>query len=367
MMRYQYDGAPWVCRAPAKLGAEFGIADVQPDLLVELHAALETHARAWKIVCRLFGIGPVVVADEGDVDRVWAIEEVLSFLGGIKRKQLDAEMETARGFWQNHQAEKSPATSVERAKDRDLSPALNGQQSSMQFSEDMLGQFGFSPSMFRVEGRDPADNDREKDWFCETLQNWAHMFSSPVAGPIARNALLNLLRMRRLEALEMQMSSRHKDYSSIRRDYADLESAYEAQAEKLDSLFPWKRDVAGKMSGQATVSALIVAIREYQANRNHELIDGLFTAAELHVEVQTHTLQEDCQYRLGLVTYLQAARKGMWDPHWQNEMDPSVLAKLDKGFQMGVRQAREDLGEALLDIEAEGPEGEYPPVPKGLL
>lgn len=368
MKKFCINGDFWMVRAPSELGAEFEFDANDDAILVKFHEALSSHPRVWLIVRRLFGVGPVNEMDDSEGDRVWTKAEVMDSLR-IQRKQLEAELEAARGFWHNAAApQDASVVSADKVGGTEtLARGGNSGQASFQFDGDLLSYYGFDDAMFQMKGRPSEENEKEKQWFAQCLRDWTNMFESPMAGQIARNALLNRLRMRRLETLEMQIGPTDPKYKSLRGEFSALEKTYQDQLNQLDQLFPWKREVSGKMSGKATVSALIEAIREYRGNKNNELVDGIWTAAEIELEFRTNTLQKTPQYRLGLVTYLNAVRSGLWDPHWQNRFSESTLAKLDRGFQRGVQEARDDIGEALVDLESESQDEEYPDIPDALL
>lgn len=369
MKKFCVNGDFWLVRAPSELGAEFGFDVSQDETLVKFHETLSSYPRVWLIVRRLFGIGPVNAMDDSEGDRVWSKSEVMESVR-IQRKQLEAELETARGFWHNASAPRDVSggySDKSGGTESVVSGVKASGQASFQFDGDLLSYYGFDDAMFQMKGRSPEENEKEKQWFAQCLRDWTNMFESPMAGQIARNALLNRLRMRRLETLEMQIGPTDAGYKALRREFSDLEKTYQDQLNQLDVLFPWKREVSGKMSGKATVSALVEAIREYRGNKNNELVDGIFAAAEIELELRTNTLQKTPQYRLGLVTYLNAVRSGLWDPHWQNRFSESTIAKLDRGFQKGVQEARDDIGEALVDLESASQEEEYSGIPDELL
>ena len=64
--------------------------------------------------------------------------------------------------------------------------------------------------------------------------------------------------------------------------------------------------------------------------------------------------QPEAQYRAGLVVYLNAAKAGLWDPHWRSQFKPIQLKRLDAAWRAAGDAISEEMKEKLPDLEGDG-------------
>jgi hypothetical protein len=115
--------------------------------------------------------------------------------------------------------------------------------------------------------------------------------------------------------------------------------------------------VAGKFAFNAVLSDITRAVQEYCARNDTRLIDGIFTATEILVECRCSVQAPEPRYRAGLIVYLNAAKAGLWDRHWQPPFEFPALKRLDAAWKAAALAAGEE--SKTPDLEQDGPAGEY--------
>ncbi len=361
------------------LAAEFSTAQHQfdPSLLPALHTFAARYVRGWMICRRLFGIAPVVLPLNGDPDdyRVLGRAELCATLG-VEPGQLNAELEALRSaLWKpsgrlESDGTVSPSKAIHGSTEPrptgkgDVAPPLIEEEGAL------LRRHGFSEVMFTVAGRATTENAAERAAFVDRLRVFEKVLTGPATARLARLVLLGELRLRRneqrqfaLEALrfddEREERARANELKELVRAAPQLADDYERQLKQLDELAPWWNVTGKTVSFAGCVADMIKGIQEYQRDESTRLIDGIMTAAEVQVELRMSEQAPDPRYRLGLVTYLNLARDGIWDPNWKSEFSVMQLALLDAGFKEAVRRLAEERGMHMPDLEADGPAGEY--------
>lgn len=350
------DGALWRVERMAELAAEF--AGLTPERLPEWETLMARTARGHLIVRRLYGVGPVIVPLDADPDslRTLTREEVAALLG-IDRKSLEAELEELRRRWAKYgdpQAAPAPPPSAEPPPPpRATPPALEMDDTQV------LETYGFPGD--RMFARDAQDRHR----FCERVREWEALFKDRMTATLARSALLNELRIWRVErALASEdPASESKEararYRQLAEELDSLNQTYQAQLERIEAQAPWFNATGQTLSFKNAVSEMIAGLQEYYADGNRAKLDGIYTAAEIQVLTRTSRQMPEPQYRLGWVTWVNASRQFLWEREGAPQFKQSDLARLDAGFREGVRRFQEESGAHIPDLETEGPGGEY--------
>lgn len=361
------DPSPWRVLAFGDLVGELGIEppDDPSRFMVRLHGILVAKPRAWMIARRLYGIIPVLVSPSAaeDDSRRWSRMELQRSLGLTPtdfRGEIEAIAEVVKRATSAAEDQETQELSEEDDGDPDL---FTPQQATMDLSDKNLTEFGFPPGIHEVPGATTESKTAERKRLAERAQEWAKMLSDPMAGELARMALLNEMLMRRVDVKLMSMDPLEENFSRLRGYRADLELRYKDQLLELDKVFPWRGMAGGKVSFRASVAELIKAARDVRGNNDHRLIDGIHAAADIEVLFRQSTQLPKPRYRLGQTAFLLHAIEGLMDPKWRPQFSDSMAKKLDLIGQRLINDARDAIGEHLPDLMQDGPESEYPDLP----
>ncbi len=329
------------------LSAEFLIDGCGPweQQMSLFHELASAQVRRWLIVRRLFGIAPLISASDEDFS-ILPREQVCALLG-IQPKELQAELDALRAQWRNTASRQPEKTNPDTDRNEPESPATE-----FKFGHEILERHGFPENMFNEfdAKRGPEQNRLERDWFAKRVTEWDKMLSEPMAESIAREALLNELYLRRLQVEMTVLSPSSKRWQELLAAKNDIEVRREAQLEKLSEMFP-ESSLAGKVSFRAVISELNQAHRDYYANGDRQLIDKIFSHAEVEVLLRQSVQQQEPQYRFGLNVAIIQAMHGLYDANFRSRIKLSVFKKLDAGFRATVNQVREELREPLVNLE----------------
>lgn len=360
-LEYKVGDEIYIVERPVELAAEFGFDENGlEDQAVELHEALSQpqYVRQWMYVRRIFGIRPMLclnISEHPTLTRRAMCEQE-----GISPQQLKAELELARAI-----VDKKVPSQVEAPQEITRLPEIEKRTLSR---EQALLKHGFDNAMFEVEDRPASENERERRKFADRVIEFDDLLEQEFTSEVARQVLITELQMKRNEIPLLQMKPTNKIRKDLQTEQEKLQKRYEDSLSKLDELSPWRAKTKGKQSGRASIFSLVEALRAYHSTGDRELIDGIFTAAEIEIQMRTSVQNPVASYRLGLTTYLLHAKEGLLNQKWMPQMRHSTIARLDKVFQKLEVEAREELGEPLPDLETSGKDGEHPdfPVPKPL-
>lgn len=358
MTEYEIGNDPWRCEQEAWLASEF--PGVTQETLPEFHALASRQPRAWRVVRLLHGIAPVFPDPDMNPDdlRTWRRPELQEHMG-ISAAELKEELGAIRGAWNRHMAKQAAFPS---ASDSPPTPAPPAPEPALALrtTQEVLVDFGFPGGLFADPDRPEREQKREEEWFLGRLEEWEKLLRHKQASGLARQALLNELQLRRVEDRLCTTTPGSAEFTNAVKAKKELETQYQKQLETLDDLAPWAGALAGNMSFAGTVSDIIQGIQQYRARGSTALIDGIFTATEIQVELRQSEQQKDPRYRAGLVAYLNEARAFIFDPTYKTNFKPGQLRRLDVGFRAAVRGLAEKGETDLPNLESDDPqEGEY--------
>ncbi len=366
--------------------------------------AVRGNARSWLIVRRLFGIGPVLPPLDADPEdlRVWSRAELMD-LFGVTAEHLRLELEAVRGAIgmaanaldarersdaprsggvglnpnpnlsgspseKRQGASSSAGTTADRGAVQGASDArgsgdlfgegpqgLRRSESELNFQEEaVLREFNFPERMFVLPARDPDENRVEKTRFAKRVEEFRKILEHTVAKSLGRQALMNELQLWRMETTLCSHEIGSEIYARTSKLMQSTEASYQRQLEQIDELAPYLGAIAGKLAFKGLVSELTEAIIEYRKNQSRRLVDGIFTMAEIEVELRQSAQMPEPRYRAGLVAALNAARSGFWDVHWKPTLTGKDLRKVDAAFKASIVAAGLEAGEELPDLEGDG-------------
>ena len=290
-----------------------------------------------------YGINPVY-QDKGDDCERWTKKDAQRNLN-LTPTHFREELNAVREFiGQMEMREVYP----EPEDENELTPAV------------ALLKHRFSSQMFRVDGRSEQENIAEEKWFGELVVDWDDLLSEKLSGALARSALLAQLQHRRLEPLLLKMDPLSEGYKELARQEREHKKSYEDTLKRLTEVSPWRRNEDGKLSGRATVFSLIEAHRVYYAHNDRSLVDGIFAASEIQILLRQSQQTPEPQYRLGLVAYLNEAKRGLTNPRWTSQFTHKTLQALDYAFKNLNIEYSKKSGEELPDLLASGEYEKFP-------
>lgn len=342
-VEYPNGAETWCCKKFDLMVAE--LPGVTVADLPRLHAALEVQSRQWLIARRVFGMMPVSPSPRVGLDdlRTWLPAELVTLLG-LKNDQWQQELSAIRGIW----AALRPAPTS--APVETSAPAPRG----LFADEDFIKTFDL--------GRVRLKDMDEKIWFVARVKQLEKLFRETMTSGLTRNLLMTELQLRRVDENLSFSDMLGEEWRKNMKLRGDLDSTYNDQLSKIDKLAPWASMIAGKYSFKGALTEVTKAIQEYYANNNHLLVDGIFTAAEVQVECRMSVQAPEPRYRLGWVTHALEAKANLWNPKWKSATPLTIFKKLDSAMKTAIKQAGQEMGELVPDLEKDGPEGEYAPL-----
>lgn len=355
-----------------------------PGITVENLSALQTIGEtrqdlkmAWNIAKRLTGIRPLIAPpgqhwtrqmSEEKVALVFRLKDVnelryvVSLLQSVWTKRMK---DIADGVLPPKEEAPKPA-----AAEKVLTPSVNFATSKQQCTTQTDGRLtseqmrllhaaSFTPAIFDCElaGHDVA---AEAEWFCGRIDEIRKAFEEPRAKGVAQMALLNELKLRRINARLLTLDPSKKAYGDLHDIATKLESTYGEQWAQLEELCP--QAITSRKETIRIFSDLVRLWEGVSKDPNRLPRDGIFTDDEIQVLLRTSVQQPECQYRLGWVLACNEARLGLTDPKWKRRMNKTQCKLLDSSFAYAVRRLEEKYGVGRPDLESDGPDGEYPDI-----
>jgi hypothetical protein len=356
--------------------AEFSIGG-GAAAMVHFHELGLQHTRPWLICRRLFGIGPMIPSADAHPDdlRPHSRAEICAALG-LETADLQAELDGLRTVWREFCKREMPEPTHG---ENPLTPALSpdGGEGDLKFGDELLREYGFPESMFRVMVWDPVtktevaraseENKTERDWFVRRVHDWKKMLGEPTAGQLVRNALINELFLKRYEREMSVLSPASPKWDKFSEGRQAIETAYQEQLLRLQEIFP-DMVVAGKISFRAALSDMNQAHRDYYGSGDRRRLDKINTAGEIEVLLRMSAQRPEPQYRFGLNVAIVEAMHSLYDPNFRSQFRPATLRMLDAGFKKAVMEMREAQNEPLVDLEKgvlPGEGDDFPDIPAG--
>jgi hypothetical protein len=319
-----------------------------------------SQTRPWRMVRLLFGVAPKIPPADTHPDdlRLWTRSELQA-----DGYEVQAELDALRTMWRGHLKREGRSEKEEGGNQTVTGPPQN----ALGLDDQLLERFQFSERIFKITVWDPtaengngkgaeiqrpqSENRVERDWFIGRVKEWAKMLGDPIAGPIARSALMNDLYLRRLETEIATAASKNRD--RLYEQKGALEEAYQEQVAQLQKMFP-EMQVAGRVTFRGVISDLILAHQDYYARADRRLVDKVHTATELEFlmrEANAGAERVGPRLRFGLNVAITEAIHGLYDPNFRRQIKPGVLQKIDAAMQAALVAAREAQGEAVVDLE----------------
>jgi len=335
------------------LVAEF---NVRQEHLAIFHDVASCNPRTFKIICRLFGIRPVVPPTDYDTEdlRLWGRQELCEAFG-ITVSKLGDELNAMKGAWIAAVKRMNQTRVLASVTNDNPSTSLNEQQ-----RVELLKRFRFSERMFQLEGRDETDSESERIWFCQRIEDWKKLLEQPMAEMLTRQLLLKELDLERIRFRLCTLDPTEKEYARLQDILGEKEKEYQEMWDQLNHAFPIAALIAKRAEITGVLSDVIKGVQEYKSDANNATLDGLFTFLEIQVLLRQSEQVPEPAYRFGYVTFVNEAMQFLWDQKWQSVIPHSILKKLDAGFREAVMRVSSEQDEHHPNIESN--EGEYAPL-----
>ncbi len=363
MIEYSVGGELWKCEKFDALVAEMENG-LTPANMPAFHNACVPSFRAFRIVRRIFGVWPVEPPKDFDAEdfRIWERHEIVKQMG-LSLPKLNEELAALRGVWKSHSA-KLPKTErtfeevVDKPETGDRRPETGDQSSKNgEFSfrdEPLLKEFNFDIKFKSSE---------ERSQFAAMVEGFVRVLREPLVAGVARNALMTRLQLDRMRLKinnETEYEGKTKEFREDSNMIQRLSSDYDESIKKILDLCPWASQIAGKHALQPVISTITAAYLAYKKRDDRVLVDGVFNAMGIKVELRTSKQVPTPRYRMGLVTVISACKEGVLDPNYTNPYTPLEIKKLDAGFREALRQVSIKEGERVVDLQSDDPvEGEF--------
>lgn len=374
--RYRFGDDDWKVERMDLLAVVF--PEMTPEQLPAFHAAVASDGRAWLFVRRLWGIMPLVPPADWNYDdfRVWSASELKVALG-MDAKAHRAELDRVAGIWLSRGRADGTACKEQAVAAAEKSALFNGELALPEPVDDdaELRKAGFSPSMFAVEGRPPADGTEEKKRFLLRLRKVAKALAQDSLTSTVRSLLLVQLDLERLEAMYYALSQGDGRRKALGEERLKLQKEEREINDQLCELAPWFFQASA--TGVSMTSAFTMLVEGMQRLKSEGdatllrgvgavtgiLVDGLHDAEE--IAGQLRMSQEGLrsgqapQYDPGWVAYVNMTRDRFWDPRYAPLFEKKTLARLRRVFAADWSTACSEEGVHIPELSAEGPDGEY--------
>jgi hypothetical protein len=341
----EYDapnGDKWHVERGADLIADFELGTTDSASLTKWHGALCNQEAAWNIVCRLYGNSPLYGVEEPDELRVWTIAE-LAEKRGVEPREIDAYLEGAKSYWKRVQLE---TRSTENIRAR---PAPDEETSDQLLREHGFGEIENKEERAYIAGRCLElqlwlDDDRLRAAARSLIQQETVIFF--ILDPTVRELRSEI---REKIAKKGSIDKENSQLMSLLKERRDAQTALDSSMKVLGLADAAGGDLRKKLAFNDCLSILIKAIQEYYDETDRQLIDGLFTAAEVEL-LTTPTELRPVQYRPDLILRAMEAKEHLWESDWSpTPISRRACRKLASGFAQGLAEARSQEGEVTQD------------------
>ena len=314
------------------------------------HAVLVEMPRQWLIARRLYGIWPLTPTGNERADdlRCHSMAEICRELR-VDESGLKSELEGIGLIYQRIALPRSP----EGAALASPSDADSSAQAELKLDDGVAEQLGV----------DLGDMSRaERTWFTAKANSWKPVFDEPMASELGAQALLTMLRMRRLRARLFKTNEAAIEYKSLQDQHDKTEERLQEQIESLTKLCPFVQAAESRGAFRQALSIFVEAHQRYHELGDTKLVDGISTALDIEVELRRSVQVPLPRYRHGQWAARMEARLGLWDSKWRSVMEPRHLKALDASFKRLAAEELETAGVKAPDLLDTGPKGEYDPL-----
>ena len=364
-------------------------------LLPVLHREVEVQEKAWWVVCRVYAVTPLMGVEDPEEMRPWSEEEV------AKAEKKDAawvraNLNAVKEHWERVRRVKLAADAKAAVKpvaaSREETEAWDGVSGvSGDYSEHGLGGVGSSEGM-RARKREEEDgklrsygffgveDELERAYILDRLETFAPYLESGQTRAQARSAIqmeiqiffslepsmtVQRRKVREAEKAGQATKSEQEALGKLEKRRQEAQGTLKELMESLGMTEEANPTLAKRLKFKETVAQLIQAVQDYYSEGDRQLVDGMFTAAEVELLLKPMEMRPP-QYRADIVLSGWEAIEELWNKEYvPTPIARKVQRRLAKAFRAAVEASKEEgeeVGDPLFDGEG-GEEGEALEVP----
>jgi hypothetical protein len=394
LRRIEYSPEPgkplWKVELFGPLSEEFNISECQ---MPAFHTIAARHPKSWRVLRMLYGINPVLVPTDTDADylKIWSRADVCARLK-IAMDEVQTSLDVLLAAWSKAKktlesfppvAEPPPPVKPKKPTSTPVSkppspkaPTLPAAKAVVPVAplvpsllppmspeeRETLDKYGFTQSIFEVDGREVSEAVAERTWFTQRLVEIQQLMDEPAVNSLARGSLMNELYLRRLDTKLATLGIDEKQFKTISETKERVAKEYREAWEQIKGIVPWANQVAHKHQFVGVFSDILEGYLRFKSDPKNNPLDGVFTALELQI-LMRESQQAEVRYRPGQVAAILESFQGLTDPNWQRTLPNGLLKQMDVGFREAARRVREETGIEVADLESDDPaKGEYPPL-----
>lgn len=336
-------GKMWTIETPIALKNDFfGMPD---EFIPDFHNFIIKHCpESWEVIRLKYGIWPLF-------NDAWPLDERMAYPGekelctklGITEEEYEDRWLIAQEAWSQevdkiHDRKMLAAPKQAEFKvNSESAPAV--QMAITQQDRDILLQNGFTDDMFDLPDRSELAKILEVKWFTAFVQQKKKLFDNPMICDLARTAALTQLHVRRLDDETTSTPVKSGMFDQLLKTQERLHKRFQETWQQIQEMDSSVATSAHKTAFVGVVSEMIEAIKKARIDKNEELIDGLFTAFEIIVEMRAHVHNPTPRYRPGWVVAVLEAKRYLWDPTYTRKVPQEYLRLLDSTFRGNHEQA----------------------------
>lgn len=347
------DGERWRIDAGRELLNAFAITGRDEEMeseVVRWHEALSAQVELWKIVCRMYAVNPMFGVEDPDEMQPWKMEDIAKKFD-LTVAEVEAGFGEAKAFWRRWQKAKAVPLAVE------LPDVASEEEMDEAQIQKLLLANGFVGKKNPAERRFMAMRVKELE---QVLENDTQR--SMARALIEQEANLFFLIQPKLDSLNerinadttvggtKELEDRLGKLLGLRNNaLGQIESTMKA----IGITEAQTSSMRVKSRFRDCLAVLIQAVAEYEAKGERELLDGVFTAAEVEVLTQEFT-SRPFQYRPDVVMVVPDCIEGLFNPDFEvPKIKRRSHRRLVAGFRQGLALARDEAGEAVGELDPE--------------
>jgi hypothetical protein len=223
-------------------------------------------------------------------------------------------------------------------------------------------------AVLKLNGFGDLQADDEKAYIFTRIGDLKHKLEDEEGRTIAQRAIRLELRMRRNDAIVSKIEAQAanpatdaKDALALRGDikgYNDIGKELHTQhlelMEAMNATQAQNPSVAKKVAFVDCLGQLMRGVQEYEARGDTAIIDGIFTASEVKIQVAPMSLRPP-QYRLDIVMIIHEAMKheNLWNPDYEPpSIERTMYRRMRKALSDTLNAAANEDG-TVIEMEDE--------------
>lgn len=354
-------GELWRIEDGEDLMREFGLDGA--DMLPGWHQALAGQGRCWEVIKRYYGVASVLAAAE-DFEPMSPDQIAKEFQ--IRPADVDHEIDQAVALWNSRLTAAAVARQVEES--AELADGLSdgavdsGQvaginrafQTSQGLSEEeidrILESYQFDDIEDPIERRTAATRLVEFDNVAADAESRI-LITTMIRQELDVTALNRIITEERTKLRQKNKGGSQKHLREVIADRDKALDKLKATLEKVGDLGGGGPGPAERARFQDCVGWMVEAVREYYAEGNNALIDGIFTATEVQFLLEP-VAERPYQYDPQMVIEGYWAQQTIWVRDFEGQrINRNASRRLRKAFKTALDLLNEEAGMLARSLE----------------